>query len=72
MARLIGAYEDIVLRGRKPGIGSTSITLRPAQLHSAIRSQVEVLIAMRLLGKLDVAAIDEWIRLQPPRRTPAS
>jgi hypothetical protein len=62
-ARLIGAYEDIVLRGRKPGIGSTSITLRPAQLHSAIRSQVEVLIAMKLLGKLDVAAIDEWIRL---------
>lgn len=61
--RLLGAYEDIVLRGRKPGIGSTSITLRPAQLHSAIRSQVEVLIAMRLLGKLDVAAIDEWIRL---------
>lgn len=62
-ARLVGAYEDIVLRGRKPGIGSTSITLRPAQLHSAIRSQVEVLIAMRLLGKLDVNAIDEWIRL---------
>jgi hypothetical protein len=62
-ARLLGAYEDIVLRGRKPGIGSTSITLRPAQLHSAIRSQVEVLIAMRLLGKLDVQAIDEWVRL---------
>jgi uncharacterized protein len=52
-----------VLRGRKPGIGSTSITLRPAQLHSAIRSQVEVLIAMKLLGKLDVQAIDEWVRL---------
>lgn len=63
MARLLGAYEDIVLRGRRLGIGSTSITLRVAQLHSAIRSQVEVLIAMRMLGVLDVAAIDEWIRL---------
>jgi hypothetical protein len=63
MVRLIGAYEDIVLRGRKPGMGSTSITHRSAQLHSAIRSQVEVLVAMRLLGKLDVAAIDELIRL---------
>jgi SpoVK/Ycf46/Vps4 family AAA+-type ATPase len=61
--RLIGAYEDIVLRGRKPGIGSTSITLRPAALHSAIRSQVEALLAMRMLGKLDVDAIDEWIKL---------
>lgn len=64
MARLLGAYEDIVLRGRKFGIGSTSITLRPAQLNSAIRSQVEVLIAMRLLGKLDVDAINEWISVQ--------
>lgn len=63
MARLLGAYEDIVLRGRKFGIGSTSITLRPAQLNSAIRSQVEVLIAMKMLGKLDVQAIDEWVRL---------
>lgn len=63
MARLLGAYEDIVLRGRRLGIGSTSITLRVAQLHSAIRSQVEVLVAMRMLGKLDVQAIDEWVRL---------
>jgi uncharacterized protein len=63
MARLLGAYEDIVLRGRRLGIGSTSITLRVAQLHSAIRSQVEVLVAMRMLGRLDVQAIDEWVRL---------
>jgi hypothetical protein len=61
--RLLDAYEDIVLRGRRLGIGSTSITLRVAQLNSAIRSQVEVLVAMRMLGKLDVQAIDEWIRL---------
>lgn len=63
MARLLGAYEDIVLRGRRLGIGSTSITLRVAQLHAAIRSQVEVLVAMRMLGRLDVQAIDEWVRL---------
>jgi uncharacterized protein len=63
MARLLGAYEDIVLRGRRLGLGSTSVTLRVAQLNSAIRSQVEVLVAMRMLGKLDVQAIDEWIRL---------
>jgi uncharacterized protein len=63
MARLLGAYEDIVLRGRRLGLGSTSITLRPAQLHAAIRSQVECLVAMRMLGKLDVQAIDEWVRL---------
>lgn len=63
MTRLVGAYEDIVLRGRRLGIGSTSITLRPSLLNPSVRSQVEALIAMRMLGKLDVNAIDEWVRL---------
>jgi uncharacterized protein len=62
-ARLLGAYEDIVLRGRRLGLGSTSITLRIAQLHASIRSQVAVLVAMQMLGKLDIDAMDEWIRV---------
>lgn len=61
--RLLGAYEDIVLRGRGLGIGCTSITLRPAQLNSAIRSQVEILVAMKMLGKLDITAVDEWVKM---------
>jgi hypothetical protein len=63
IARLIGAYEDVVRRGRIHGIGCTSITQRPASMHTDIRSQAEVLIAMRLIGKHDVAAIDDWVRL---------
>lgn len=63
IARLIGAYEDVVRRGRIHGIGSTSITQRPAGMHTDIRSQAEVLIAMRLIGKHDVTAIDDWVRL---------
>ena len=62
-ARLLGAYEDIVRRGRARGLGCTSITQRPAVLHTDIRSQAEVLIALRLIGTHDVAAIDEWVRL---------
>ena len=62
-ARLRGAYEDIVRRGRARGLGCTSITQRPAVLHTDIRSQAEVLIALRLIGTHDVAAIDEWVRL---------
>jgi hypothetical protein len=61
--RLLGAYEDIVRRGRARGLGCTSITQRPAVLHTDIRSQAEVLIALRLIGTHDVAAIDEWVRL---------
>jgi len=40
-----------------------SIAQRPASLHTDIRSQAEVLIALRLIGTHDVAAIDEWVRL---------
>jgi hypothetical protein len=61
--RLLGAYEDLVRRGRARGLGCTSITQRPASLHTDIRSQAEVLIALRLIGTHDVAAIDEWVRL---------
>lgn len=61
--RLLGAYEDLVRRGRAHGLGCTSITQRPASLHTDIRSQAEVLIALRLIGTHDVAAIDEWVRL---------
>jgi SpoVK/Ycf46/Vps4 family AAA+-type ATPase len=62
IARLVGAYNDIARRGRAKGIGCTSITQRPAVLNADIRSQSEVLFAMRLTGKLDIAAIDDWIR----------
>jgi hypothetical protein len=61
IARLVGAYNDVVRRGRVKGLGCTSITQRPAVLNADIRSQCEVLLAMRLTGKLDIAAIDDWI-----------
>jgi hypothetical protein len=63
IARLLGAYEDVVRRGRANGIGSTSITQRPSGMHTDIRSQPEVLITLRLIGKHDIVAIDEWVRL---------
>jgi DNA helicase HerA-like ATPase len=38
LARLLGAYEDLVRRGRARGLGCTSITQRPAVLHKDILS----------------------------------
>lgn len=62
-ARLLGAYEDVVRRGRARGLGCTSITQRPASLHTDIRSQAEVLIALRMTGAHDIGAVEDWVRL---------
>lgn len=62
-ARLLGAMEDLVRRGRSRGIGSTLITQRPAVLNKDVLTQAEVLIALRMTGVLDVAAIDAWVKL---------
>lgn len=61
--RLLGAMDDIVRRGRVRGLGVTMITQRPQVLNKDVLSQVEVLIALRMVGTRDVAAIDDWIRL---------
>lgn len=61
--RLFGAMDDIQRRGRARGIGTTLITQRPAVINKDLLSQSEVLIALRLTGVRDVAAIDEWVRL---------
>ncbi|GAB3988809.1 ATP-binding protein [Nocardioides marmoraquaticus] len=62
-ARLLGAMEDLVRRGRARGIGVTLITQRPAVLNKDVLTQAEVLVALGMTGVRDVAAIDEWVRL---------
>lgn len=63
VARLLGAMEDVVRRGRQHGLGVTLITQRPAVLNKNVLAQAEVLVALRLTSPRDVAAIDEWVRL---------
>lgn len=61
-ARMLGAMEDLVRRGRARGIGMTMITQRPAVLNKNVLTQIEVLIALRMTAPLDQKAIDEWIK----------
>ncbi len=61
IARLVGALEDIILQGRRRGLGVTVISPRPAILNTSIRSACEVLIAMQIVGPHDRKAIQEWI-----------
>ncbi|MEO5920640.1 MAG: hypothetical protein ABIQ01_05795 [Pseudolysinimonas sp.] len=59
---LLSAMEDFVRRGRSRGLGCTLVTQRPAVLNKDVLTQVEVLIAMRMTGTLDIKAIDDWTR----------
>lgn len=61
IARLVGALEDIILQGRRRGLGMTIISPRPAIVNTSIRSACEVLIAMQIVGPHDRKAIQEWI-----------
>lgn len=61
-ARMLGAVEDIVRRGRARGIGVTMITQRPSVLNKNVLTQIEVLVALRLTAPLDQKAIDEWVK----------
>ena len=63
-ARLVGAMEDIVKRGRKKGIGCTLITQRPADLAKQVLTQCEVLVALRLVHPLDIKAVMEWVKVK--------
>lgn len=62
-ARMLGAVEDVVKRGRKRGIGCTLITQRPADLAKQVLTQVEVLMTLRITHPRDQAAIREWVNV---------
>lgn len=65
--RLVGAMEDLVRRGRVKGIGVTLISQRPASVHKDVLSQVSVLVAHRLVGPQDRAALDSWVQAHGDR-----
>lgn len=60
-ARLLGAIQEIVRRGRARGLGCTLITQRAASLSKDVLTQIEVLFAMRTTSPQDREAIDAWV-----------
>lgn len=68
-ARLLGAMEAGVRRGRKKGLGFTLITQRPAVLNKNVLTQADVLVAMRLSHPKDIKPIEEWAAAQADLET---
>lgn len=62
--RCLHEVDRIVRRGRVRGFRVTLITQRPAVLHKNVLSQASTLVAMRMVGPQDRAAIEAWLRDQ--------
>jgi hypothetical protein len=58
---MFGAFDRLVRRGRSSGIGVTLISQRAQVINKDVLSQMETLIGMRMLHKLDREALKAWI-----------
>lgn len=59
---MLHAANNLVSLGRVRGLRVTLISQRPAKVHKDSLTQVETLIAMRLIAPQDRKAVEEWIK----------
>jgi len=59
--RMLGAMDVIMRRGRVRGLGVMLISQRPAVLNKNVLSQCELLVAHRIIGKIDRKTIEQWV-----------
>lgn len=61
-ARMVGAVEDLVRRGRAAGIGVLLISQRAASINKDVLTQLETLVAHRHTSPQDRKALLEWVK----------
>lgn len=59
--KMVHAFNNLVSLGRGRGLRIVLISQRPAKLHKDALTQVETLVAMRLIAPQDRAAIRDWV-----------
>ena len=59
--KMLHAANNLISLGRASGLRVTMISQRPAKLHKDSLTQVETLIAMRLIAPQDRRAVQDWI-----------
>lgn len=72
-ARVVGAIEDLITRGRNAGFGVTLISQRPATVNKDVLTQVDVIITHRITSPQDRKALGDWfddkVSLDPAQST---
>ncbi len=61
MARCVGAWEQIIKRGRQRGLGCSIVTQRSASINKDALSQILTLIVLRTTSPHDRKAILGWV-----------
>jgi len=61
MARCVGAWEQIIKRGRQRGLGCSIVTQRSASINKDALSQVLTLVVLRTTSPHDRKAILGWV-----------
>jgi hypothetical protein len=56
-----GAIDDLVRRGGNFNLGCTLISQRPAVVNKDVLTQINCLIALRILAKIDKLAVKTWV-----------
>lgn len=59
---MLHAANNLVSLGRSRGLRIILITQRPAKLHKDSLTQVETMVALRLIAPQDRKAVEEWIK----------
>lgn len=59
--QMLHAANNMVSLGRSRGLRITLISQRPAKVHKDALTQVETLVAMRLIAPQDRRAVEDWI-----------
>lgn len=59
--KMLHAANNLVSLGRSIGLRIVMISQRPAKLHKDSLTQIETLVAMRLIAPQDRAAVEDWI-----------
>jgi hypothetical protein len=67
-AKLLHNMEMLIRQGRQRGIFMWMLTQRPAVINKNLLSQAETLIAMKMTGPQDRAAIRDWMDAHDPEK----
>lgn len=59
---MLAAANELVSAGRSAGLRVILITQRPAKLHNDSLTQVETLVALRMIAPADRAAVMDWVK----------